>query len=80
MSNEEIREKIKDDYYKLYDKYGVAPNRLLVSRDIYLQMLRMAETVFNQITREQNISMFEDLKIIVVDGKERIETAILYGG
>lgn len=78
MSNEEIREKVLDSYNRVYDTYGVQPNRLLVSRNVFNQLAKTEHVIATVDEEDTLVASLLGLKAIVVEGRDRIEVAFVY--
>lgn len=78
MSNEEIREKVLDSYYKLQDTHGVQPNRLFVSRNVFNQLARTEHIVTTDEERDALVMSLLSLKTVIVEGRDRVEVAFVY--
>lgn len=78
MSNEEIREKVLDSYHRVYDTYGVQPNRLLVSRNVFNQLTKTEHVIATDGEEDTLVASLLGLKAIIVEGRDRIEVAFVY--
>lgn len=78
MSNEEIRKKVLDSYYKLQDTHGVQPNRLLVSRNVFNQLARTGRIVMTDGEEDALVTSLLSLKTVIVEGRDRVEVAFIY--
>lgn len=78
MSNEEIREKVLDSYHRVYDTYGVQPNRLLVSRNVFNQLAKTERVIATVGEEDTLVASLLGLKVIIVEGRDRIEVAFVY--
>lgn len=75
---EDIIEIVKNKYCQLYDRYGIKPNRILISRDVYLKLMLKSELLINTVNAEKSIRLL-GINVIIIEGKENfIEAAILY--
>ena len=78
MSNEEIRVKVLDSYHRVYDTYGVQPNRLLVSRNVFNQLAKTERVIATVGEEDTLVASLLGLKAIIVEGRDRIEVAFVY--
>ena len=78
MSNEEIRKKVLDSYHRVYATYGVQPNRLLVSRNVFNQLTKTEHVIATDSEEDTLVASLFGLKTIVVEGRDRIEVAFVY--
>lgn len=75
---EDIIKIVKNKYCQLYDKYGIKPNRILISRDVYLKLMLKNELLITTVNVEKDIQLL-GVNVIIIEGKENfIEAAILY--
>ena len=78
MSNEEIREKVLNSYHRVCATYGVQPNRLLVSRNVFNQLAKTEHVIVTDGEEDTLVASLLGLKAIIVEGRDRIEVAFVY--
>lgn len=73
---QQIVEEIRDNYYELYDKYGIRPNVILLSRDV-LSKLVQEHVIGKTINSEFYITQIVGVNVQVVEGTNVIKAAII---
>lgn len=73
---EDILKKIKYNYDKLYNKYGVQPNAVMISPD-YLAIIEAECSAEYRVTLGVALNSVLGLDVILVNGKEIIKACII---
>ena len=75
-NTQQIVEEIQESYGRLYEKYGIKPNVILLSRDIILELVQ-EQKVWKSIGDEIYITQIFGVNVSAVEGVNIIKTAII---